>query len=177
MATKPSATGTGWSSWFARAMTMDDETWDRHANPWSVWTRITTLPVLLLALYSAHWIGWWSLSPISLVCVWIWYNPRAFPPPATTESWSAHGTFGERVWLNRAAIPIPEHHARAANILSVVAGLGIPVCIYGLVFAEPWAVVAGGVIVYAGKLWFVDRMAWLYQDMKDTHPDYASWQR
>lgn len=50
MAARPTATGTGWSTWFARAMTMDDATWERHANPWSVWTRMATLPLLLPAL-------------------------------------------------------------------------------------------------------------------------------
>ncbi|MEM8877067.1 MAG: DUF6653 family protein [Pseudomonadota bacterium] len=177
MATEPTATGTGWSSWFARAMTMDDATWDRHANPWSVWTRVATLPLLLLAIYSAHWIGWWSLAPVAAACLWVWYNPRAFPPPATTDSWAARGTLGERVWLNRANIPIPAHHARAAIVLSVISTLGVPVCIFGLVVADPWAVIAGGTIIYAGKLWFVDRMVWLYQDMQDAHPDYASWLR
>lgn len=175
MAARPTATGTGWSTWFARAMTMDDATWERHANPWSVWTRVATLPLLLLAIYSAHWIGWWSLVPIAVGCLWIWYNPRAFPPPATTESWAARATLGERVWLNRTAIPIPAHHERAALVLSLISALGIPICGYGLVVAEPWAVVAGGVIVYAGKMWFIDRMVWLFQDMKDAHPDYASW--
>jgi len=32
-------------------------------------------------------------------------------------------------------------------------------------------------LMIGGKLWFVDRMVWLYQDMKDAHPDYAAWAR
>jgi len=31
-------------------------------------------------------------------------------------------------------------------------------------------------LLVGGKLWFVDRMAWLYRDMKPANPDYAAWQ-
>lgn len=27
------------------------------------------------------------------------------------------------------------------------------------------------------KLWFVDRMAWLYADMRDATPEFRAWQR
>jgi hypothetical protein len=37
---------------------MGEDTWERHANPWSVWSRTTVLPVLILAAWSRVWIGW-----------------------------------------------------------------------------------------------------------------------
>ena len=50
---------------------MDDNTWERHANPWSVWSRTTVLPALILAAWSRVWIGWWAFVPatIALMCV------------------------------------------------------------------------------------------------------------
>ena len=30
-------------------------------------------------------------------------------------------------------------------------------------------------LVIAAKTWFVDRMVWLFDDMKDTRPEYRSW--
>jgi len=46
---------------------MDDATWLRHANPWSVILRFTTvLPVLILALWSRLWLVWWAVIPVSL---------------------------------------------------------------------------------------------------------------
>ena len=30
-------------------------------------------------------------------------------------------------------------------------------------------------LIYLGKMWFLDRMVWLYEDMKDTTPEYRSW--
>jgi len=46
-----------------KLMGMDDAAWKRHANPWSVYTRFTCLPFIVLALWSRVWLGWWcSLS-------------------------------------------------------------------------------------------------------------------
>jgi hypothetical protein len=33
----------------------------------------------------------------------------------------------------------------------------------------------GAALVYAGKLWFLDRMVWLYADMKNATPTYRRW--
>jgi uncharacterized membrane protein len=35
----------------------------------------------------------------------------------------------------------------------------------------------GVVLLVMPKVWFVDRMVWLYEDMKDAHPTYQSWVR
>uniref|UniRef100_A0A832H3E3 Uncharacterized protein n=1 Tax=Oscillatoriales cyanobacterium SpSt-402 TaxID=2282168 RepID=A0A832H3E3_9CYAN len=50
----------------ATAFHMSEETWARHANPRSVWTRFTVLPMLILAIWSRIWLGWWSLAPIAI---------------------------------------------------------------------------------------------------------------
>ncbi|MBE9190791.1 hypothetical protein IQ230_10570 [Gloeocapsopsis crepidinum LEGE 06123] len=159
----------------AAAFSMSDDTWARHANPWSVGTRFTVLPLLILAIWSRAWLGWRSLIPISIVVVWMWINPRIFPPPASTNSWAAKAVLGERVWLNRDKIPVPEHHRRIPSILSIVSTTGMLFVIYGLVTFNIWSTLLGTVVVYLGKLWFIDRMVWLYEDMKDTNAEYRSW--
>jgi hypothetical protein len=30
-------------------------------------------------------------------------------------------------------------------------------------------------LAYLSKLWFVDRMVWLWQDMQDTNEEYRKW--
>jgi hypothetical protein len=50
-----------------RLMAMDDRVWRRHANPWSGWTRVTALPLLVLAIWSRVWIGWWAMLAVWLV--------------------------------------------------------------------------------------------------------------
>lgn len=159
----------------ARMMFMNDATWRRHASPWSVWTRVATLPVLVLAIWSRAWLGWWAIAPIALMIVWIWWNPRAFPPPRDTNNWGSKATFGERVWLARKQTPIPRHHEIAARVLCLVSAAGLPPLVYGLVTQHLWSTLAGTAIVMLGKLWFCDRMVWLYEDMKHAHREYGDW--
>lgn len=158
-------------------MSMREETWQRHANPWSVHTRFLSLPLLSLAVWSRVWIDAWSLLPVALVLLWIWLNPRMFPPPRRTDNWASMATFGERVYLNRAQVPIPSHHLRAANVLQAMSGVGLPILIYGLYALDLWAVVLGNFWIMTFKAWFVDRMVWLYLDMKDRDSLYGSWLR
>jgi hypothetical protein len=77
-----------------RLMAMDDRVWRRHANPWSGWTRVAALPLLVLAIWSRVWIGWWALVAVWLVVVWTWLNPRLFPEPRTLDAWMSRGRAG-----------------------------------------------------------------------------------
>lgn len=158
-----------------RLMVMDDEAWARHANPWSVWSRFSCAPLIVLAIWSRDWLGWWALLPLALALFWTWLNPRLFAPPSRTDSWASKGTFGERVFLNRDAMPIPGHHLRVARLLTFVSAFGLLPLIYGLIVLDVRTTVFGLVIAIGAKVWFVDRMVWLYEDMKDASPDYAAW--
>ncbi len=159
------------------SMAMSGATWDRHANPWSVYTRLPVLMLFVLAVWSRIWIGWWSLLPLVALAGWTIFNPRAFPPPASTDNWASKAVLGERVWLNREAVPIPSGHARWATGLSLGSGVALIPTAWGLYALEPWAAFLGGALASLFKVWFVDRMVWLYEDMKDEWPAYRSWLR
>ena len=109
--------------------------------------------------------------------LWTWINPRLFRPPVSTRSWASRATFGERIWLNRQAIPIPGHHARAAALLSFASATGFLISVYGAIAIDATALAGGGVLAWTAKMWFVDRMVWLYEDMKDRSPEYRGWLR
>jgi len=158
-----------------KLMMMDDATWKRHANPWSVWTRVVILPLFVLFVWCRSWFGYWIFIPIVLLIIWTYLNPRAFPKPSSTDNWASQATFGERVWLNRATKPIPGHHVRFAHMLSGLSGLSLLPMIYGLYAYEPIAAGLGLVLVIVCKLWFLDRMVWLYQDTRNTDEEYHSW--
>ncbi|MBT3603376.1 MAG: hypothetical protein HOE48_00880 [Candidatus Latescibacteria bacterium] len=161
---------------FSKLMSMDDATWARHANPWSVWTRVVTgLPIMLLAVWSIRPLAWWSFASVGTACFWLWINPRLFSIPRNTDNWASKVTFGERVWLNRSTCPIPNHHAQWALFLSVVAGVGFLIAIVGAVFNMLLPTLSGGLVSWFGKMWFCDRMVWLYEDMKDVDSEYRSW--
>lgn len=163
--------------WIADAFAMDDATWRRHANPWSVWTRLPILPLLCLAIWSRAWIGWWSLLPVALLLAWTWINPRAFPPPRSTRSWASRAVMGERVWLAYDRVAIPSHHARAATILAWMSASGLPPLVWGLWNHDlPWLLL-GLVGTMGPKLWFLDRMVWLFDGMARRNPVYAAWLR
>ncbi|WP_048149635.1 DUF6653 family protein [Methanolacinia paynteri] len=151
----------------ASLFAMDDETWEKHANPWSVWTRNTVLPVLVIAFWSRVWLGWLAIVPVAVAILWMWINPRLFKKPKSTDDWASKSVLGEMIWLNRKAVLVPERHRRAPNILSAVSGTGFLFVIYGVYFLEIWPVLFGSALVYLGKLWFLDRMVWLYEDTKE----------
>lgn len=146
---------------------MDDDAWARHANPWSVWTRVAILPLMALAVWSRVWIGWWALLPVALLVVWTWLNPRAFPPPRSFDSWAAKGVLGERLWVaRREGSLLPERHRRLPLVLNGVSAAGLVPLVYGLVVLDAWATLFGLAVTTLGKLWFVDRMVWLYEDVR-----------
>jgi len=160
----------------ASAFALDDETWLRHAHPWSVLLRNTVLPILVLAFWSRLWLGWYALIPVAIALLWTWLNPRIFPAPETFDHWASKAVFGERVWLNRDVIPVPEHHRIVPNILSALAGIGMVVVFWGVYAFDVWPTLCGMALVYCGKLWFLDRMVWLWEEMKDTTEEYHNWQ-
>nr|WP_254899036.1 DUF6653 family protein [Thalassococcus arenae] len=153
-------------------MAMSPEVWARHANPLSGLTRMATAPVLILAIYARAWIGWWSLLPIAVVTAWIWVNTRIFPPPADHGHWMTRVVLGERWFLARHSVTLPDHHIAAAHWLTALSLLGLPPLVWGLWVLDPGWTVAGGALALLPKLWFCDRMVWLYQDQTGSVPGH-----
>ena len=149
-----------------KLMRMDNAAWRRHANPWSVYTRFTCLPVIVLAIWSRVWLGWWCLVPLALAILWTWLNPRLFDEPKSLDNWASKGVIGERLFLDRKSNPIAKHHVDMANLLTALSVLGVIILAYGLIVLSFWAVVAGMIATILPKVWFVDRMVWIYEDKK-----------
>ncbi len=145
-------------------MGMSDEVWRRHANPWSGYTRMfTALPLLVLAVWSRVWIGWWAVLAVGLAFAWIWLNPRIFGPPARFDGWMSRGVMGERIFIEHRDA-VPDHHRRMAHILT---GLSIPgaiLMLWGLIVLWWEAAVFGALLAAIPKIWFVDRMVWVHDD-------------
>ena len=157
----------------AKLFGLSGENWMRHANPLSVWTRFTVLSLISLAIWSRDWIGWYCLIPIALSLVWMMINPLLFPPPSSTKNWASKGVFGEHVWSERNAVEIPEQFkSPVPNVANIYATIGIVLLGYGLVVLEVIPVLAGLVIAHGGKLWYIDRMVLLFEDMKTRNAEY-----
>lgn len=156
-----------------RAMGMSDSVWERHANPWSGWTRVAIAPMLAVAIWSRVWIGWWSLIPIVILVAWIWINPRIFPRPKSVDNWMSQGVLGERIWLANEPGTVADHHIRVSRVLTAVAGVGAIVFIGGLIWLDLAATLFGLAVTMLGKLWFIDRMVWIYREQPRS-PDKQS---
>lgn len=160
----------------ANLFNLTDDNWMKHANPISVWIRYSVLPVIVLAFWSRAWISWWCLIPGLLSILWMFFNPVVFRKPKSTKNWASKAVLGERVYLNRDKVKIPDHHTGPlCNILNGIASAGLVLAIWATVYYSVWGAVLGVVMAYLGKSWFLDRMVWLYEDMKHDNAAYRSW--
>lgn len=158
-------------------MGMDDHAWARHANPWSAWTRLIGAAPIFFAVWSVHWIGWRSAAPIAVAALWALVNPRLFPPPKSADAWATKAVLGERVFLNRKAVPVRAGHVRAGWATTLIAFAFFALFIHAFATRNFWAGIAAWSGAVLAKIWFVDRMVRLWEEMKDKDPRYEAWAR
>ena len=65
---------------------LTNENWMKHANPWSVWTRYSVLPIIVLVFWSRVWIGWWYLIPVIISLAWMFLNPVCLVEPSRQKT-------------------------------------------------------------------------------------------
>ena len=58
-----------------------------------------------------------------------------------------------------------------ALFLTWLSATGLPPLAVGLWVLDFWAVLAGISMTILPKLWFIDRMVWLYRDMTGAEPE------
>lgn len=150
----------------AKLFGLHGDEWLKHANPWSIWSRFATLPFLILAIWSREWIAWYSLIPIIILLIWIVINPKLFKPPTSTDNWASKCVLGEKIWANRDEIDVPVHHKPIINILTLMQTIGGISLFTGLYQFDFCLTFSGMIIVYFAKMWFLDRMVWIFEDMK-----------
>jgi hypothetical protein len=159
----------------ADAFGLDGDAWLRHANPWSVYTRIPAPAALVGAIWTYAWIGWWCLVPVAVVCAWVAVNPKVFTAPRSTDHWASRAVLGETFWAGRTEIPVPARHRVAPRVLVAMNTLGLPFIVWGLITLDAWIAAFGLAVHMAGKIWFLDRMALLHDDMVATgHPAHPA---
>ncbi|WP_199335003.1 DUF6653 family protein [Streptomyces sp. GMR22] len=147
---------------------MSGETWKRHANPWSVWTRFAAIPAFELAVWSRQWLGWWCLAAVVAVVVWLWLNVRLFKPVAPI-SWAARGIYGEQLHVDGR---FPAEHRRTLNWLIASGLAGFVLIAWGLIVLQVWPLTLGTVMVVLAQLWRIDRYGLLFQQhLRERAPE------
>ncbi|QIA64937.1 hypothetical protein GT360_15330 [Vibrio astriarenae] len=159
-----------------KLMSMDESAWQRHSSPLSVYSRFSILPMFTFVIGIREHLGWWTLLLFGVVVLWTWLNPRLFSAPTTTNNWASMGTFGERVYLNQKNESlIPKHHLKTAKGIILLQLVGLPFWFYSLYSIDTLLMMISTLYLMFTKAWFVDRMVWLYKDVKDLNPIYQSW--
>ena len=160
----------------AGAMGMSPAVWRRHANPWSVWTRFSCLPLIVLALWSRDWIGGWSLLALAVALVWTWANPRVFAEPTSFDTWAGRAVMGERIHIYRPD-QVAAHHVMPLRWLTWSPAIGLVPLVWGVWMLNLWAVLAGLFITVMLKVWFCDRMVWIALEWRAAGHDWADLDR
>ena len=155
------------------------DSWMRHANAWSVWTRFAVLSLLILAVWSWDWIGWWSLGAVALVLVFLMVNPLLFRESGSTRNWASKSVFGEHIWSDRDTVELPRQFrdSKVPAVATAIQVAGVALLAYGLIELDLLTVAAGLVLTQTAKAWYLDRMVLLYEDMKARNLEYAVWER
>ena len=159
------------------AFGLKDENWMRHSNPASVWTRFSVLPLLVVSIWSRKWIGRRFVVPLGLSIAWLFANPLLFKPPRSTKNWASKAVFGERIWVDSDRSDLPDQfNSVMPTVASAYQAVGLAPLAYGLSKLKLGPTVGGMLIVQGGKLWYLDRMVLLFDEMKTQKPEYARWE-
>ena len=87
---------------------------ERHANPWSAWTRLLSIPLVLVPFWTR------SRKHAALVGTWMVLNPIVFPKPKNDSAWATRAMLGEEMWVAER----PLDAAMAVNAAATAFGLG-----------------------------------------------------
>lgn len=83
---------------------------------------------------------------------------------------------GERVYLNRDKVEIPAIHTSPIySILNSISFMGMLLAIWATITYSIWGAIMGVILAYLGKSWYLDRMVWLFEQMKEKHEEYKRW--
>ena len=139
---------------------MKKQTWKRHSNPWSVWTRVLTNPLVYIPVWNRSW------RQAVLVGAWFLLNPRLFPPPHNNSSWATRSVLGEQIWTSKPRADLP----MALNMFSALLFL---VALYSAYARQLRRLLSFGGLALVFKLWFLERMVTYY----DEYLARAWWRR
>lgn len=123
----------------------------RHAHPFSAWSRLLSTPLLLVPLWTRRW---WLYGPIG---AWLAVNPVITPPIHDTSSFATRAILGEESWSRK---PTSDPVVLALTGVATASLVGAMVAAYQR--REAGAVIGTGVFMaltlWEWKLW-ADRFA------------------
>ena len=132
-----------------------EQSWKRHSNPWSVWTRILSYPQAYVPCLEPLLEARCGSRRV------VHRQSRALPPPPNDDSsWATRCVLGEQLWTAKRRRDFP----MAFNATSAVFYAGALLAAYK---RRLWPLMFFGGISYLLKLWFLDRMTLYYEKHRE----------
>ena len=130
---------------------MKEQTWERHSNPLSVWTRVFTNPLVYVPVWNRSW------RQAIPVAAWFLVNPRLFPPPRDDSSWATRSVLGEQIWTSKRRADLPMS-------ISILSALFFLLALYSAYTRRLWSLITFGGLALMFKAWFLERMVVCYEE-------------
>ena len=90
-------------------------------------------------------------------------------------SWASAVSYGERIWLNRLNTPIPDKLSARITTLFLVYWLGALIAYSGGITTSLVLTGTGLAVAYSAQLVCFQKLAVLFEQMKDKSPLYQFW--
>ena len=121
---------------------MKEQTYERHSNPWSVWTRVLTNPLVYVPVWNRSW------RQAIFVVSWFLLTPRLFPPPKDDSSWATRSVLGEQIWTRTI-------HSDLSMLINTLSALFFVLALYWAYARRLWKLISFGGFALVFKLWFI----------------------
>ncbi|WP_299471080.1 DUF6653 family protein [uncultured Roseibium sp.] len=134
-------------------------------------------PGLLAAALWSH--IWWGLLTAALLTIGLSIGLVALQRLRIGNygslSWARTIGFGERIWLNRIFVPVPEQLGARITTLYVVFWLGAAIALLGGATASGLLTASGLVVAFCAQLVCFRNLVELFHQMKSKTPLYHFW--
>ena len=139
-------------------------------------TRILLLPSACAILWFHEELGLFVCGGL-LLSLWFWLDAlgHTLPLRLSANNWLRKATFGEMVLMNRIQVEIPENDLKTARVFWVIAGLSAVTGLFAAYMNNPMILPSALGLFAASRLAYWQRMADLYERMRDAHPLYRFW--
>lgn len=142
----------------------------------ATYAKILAPALLSLAIWSHIWVGAtaaFTLTVLSLAALIFLQRHRVVAPKE--PSWASAVGYGERIWLNRLHTPIPDKLSARITTLYLVYWLGAVIAYSGGITTSPVLTGTGLAVAYSAQLVCFQKLAVLFEQMKNKSPLYQFW--
>ena len=133
--------------------------WHRHANPLSGWSRVLTLPVLMVGIYTRR------PRLVAAALGFTVLNPVLFRPPANADAWMTRVVLGERMYYRH------REGRQPVDLLNYVNGPITAYAVYAAYKRDAVKTILFTALSMATKFLFVGYVAEYYRQHRDHFPE------